>query len=276
MRNLRKSYPAFRLQNVSFSLAEGKITGFVGRNGAGKSTTLRSLFHIVHPDGGDIRFFGKDFAAHELEIKQRVGFVTGGIDYYPHNKRSATTRVTHSLYAGWDDAAYARCLSRFELEESKTPAQLSTGMKIKYALTLALSHRAELLILDEPTSGLDPVSRDELLDLFLSLCDEGVTILFSTHIVTDLQKCADRILYIRKGAIQADSDLKPFVAGYRLAGLPKDGVTPRLRARAAGIRRTKDGCTALLHASDAAALGLPAGPADLEPIFVHLDRGYSI
>lgn len=269
--DLCKTYPSFQLHDLSFTLAAGKITGFVGRNGAGKSTTLKSLFHMVHPESGEIRFFGQDFAAHELEIKRRVGFVTGGVDFYPRSRLSAITRVTRAFYPNWNEAAYERCLARFGLDERKTPSQLSTGMQIKYALALALSHRAELLILDEPTSGLDPVSRDELLDLFLSLCGEGVTILFSTHIISDLDKCADRILYIQNGSLLADSDLPAFVGSYRLADdTAADPLPESVRRQALGARRLKAGRSLLLPA--AAAERIPSRPAGLEEIMVHLER----
>ena len=114
--------------------------------------------------------------------------------FYTRKKLKTITAVTKSFYPGWEDEEYRKYLSAFGLSEDKTPAELSNGMKIKYALALALSHRAELLILDEPTSGLDPVSRAELLDVFLYLKEKGVSILFSTHITSDLEKCADDIL----------------------------------------------------------------------------------
>lgn len=271
VKRLRKTYPSFRLKDVSFALEAGKITGFIGRNGAGKSTTLKSLLHIVHPDGGEILFFDENFADHEFAIKQRVGFVSGGIDYYHRKKIRTITGVTKSFYSRWDDAAYSRCMAEFGLDENKTPAQLSAGMRVKYALTLALSHNAELLVLDEPTSGLDPVSRDELLDIFMSLSEKGVTIFFSTHITSDLDKCADNILYIKNGEILVESDLGSFVSGYRIIEVPKEGLSPRLKEKAAGVRRTKNGYSALVKATDAAEFGRPTD-ADLEAIIVHMER----
>ena len=159
IRGLCKDYPAFHLKDVSFSLERGRIMGFIGRNGAGKTTTLKSALNIVHPAAGELKYFGLDFAENELEIKRRIAFVSGGANYYPNKKLAAITAVTRSFYEHWDEAAYRRYLKLFNLDESKTPKALSAGMQVKYALALALSHGAELLILDEPTSGLDPVSR---------------------------------------------------------------------------------------------------------------------
>ena len=211
VRGLTKRYDKFALKDVSFDVRRGEIMGFIGRNGAGKTTTLKSLMNYLHPDAGEIDFFGKPMTGNEMEIKRRTGFVTGGVDYYMRRKLRAITDVTCGFYPNWDEAAYKRCIAAFSLDEDKTPAELSAGMKVKYNLALAMSHRAELLLLDEPTSGLDPVSRDDLLDVFLGLKREGVSILFSTHITSDLDKCADRITYIRAGEIQACCALEKLV-----------------------------------------------------------------
>ena len=162
--------------------------------------------------------FGMDMPEDEREIKQRIGFAGGAIDYYERKKIREIASVTSSFYMNWDEKAYRRYLSVFSLDEDKTPLQLSEGMRVKFSVTLALSHRAELLILDEPTSGLDPVSRAELLDVFLYLKDHGVSILFSTHITTDLEKCADDITYIAKGKLIASEPLNGFLAKSRQAG----------------------------------------------------------
>ncbi|WPC40098.1 ABC transporter ATP-binding protein [Clostridium sp. JS66] len=272
VKNLCKKYPAFELKNVSFSLARGKITGFIGRNGAGKSTTLKSLFNFVHPDNGEIIFFDNNFRDNEFGIKQRVGFVSGGVDYYSKKKIKTITAITKSFYDKWDDAAYSKYMAMFELDENKTPEQLSAGMKVKYALTLALSHNAELLILDEPTSGLDPISRDDLLDVFMELCDNRITILFSTHITSDLDKCADNIIYIKNGMIFAESDIKSFVDGYKVLELTKNQLTENLQPKLIGCKRSKNGFSALIKTKDISSLGIDYINADLESIMVHLEK----
>ena len=269
---LCKTYPSFKLDQVSFALSEGKIPGFIGRNGAGKTTTLKSLMGFVHPDTGSIRFFGMDWAGHEQEIKRQIGYVSGGVGFYANKPLRVITDVTRRFYPEWDDEMYRACLERFHLEERKTPAQLSEGMKVKYALALALSHRAKLLILDEPTSGLDPVSRDELLDILLSLQREGATILFSTHITSDLEKCADDILYIRQGRIEAQADIRAFTAGYRFAAMTEAEHAQVDRSLLIGEKQGKDGWRAILRAEDAPRLGLACTDATLETIMVHLEK----
>lgn len=272
VQTLCKRYPSFELKEVSFTLEKGKITGFIGRNGAGKSTTLNSLLHFVHPDQGVIRFFGKSIEESELEIKKRIGFVSSGVNYYPTKKIKKITAVTKTFYEQWDEKAYEYYMNMFHLDENKTPAQLSEGMKVKYALALALSHNAELLILDEPTSGLDPVSRDDLLDVFMDLCDKGKSILFSTHITSDLDKCAGNIIYIQNGQIIAEQNLNEFVHSYKVVELSKEKVDPRIAPLLIGKKRSKNGYSAIIKAEDANRIGIPSSEADLESIMIHMEK----
>lgn len=272
VKDLSKTYPSFTLSEIGFELAAGKITGFIGRNGAGKSTTLKCLLNYVHPDSGDIRFFGLDFKKHEQEIKTRIGYVPGAFEYYGKKKIKKITDTVRGFYPNWDEKTYRALLSRFSLDENKTPEALSAGMKVKYALTLALSHGAELLILDEPTSGLDPVSREDLLEIFLDLCDEGKTILFSTHITSDLEKCADHILYIREGTLIADQPIDAFTDAWRVTEVQPESCTEKQLSLLHGMRRGKNGSTALVRTADAEKLGLPVKKAELETIMVHLEK----
>lgn len=273
VKGLKKTYPAFALKEVSFSLEQGKIIGFIGRNGAGKSTTLNSLFHFIHPESGEVFFWGMDIRENEMEIKQRVGFVSGAVSYYPNKKLKSITSITKTFYSQWDDEAYRKYMNLFGLDENKTPKQLSMGMKVKYSIVLALSHKAELLILDEPTSGLDPVSRDELLDIFIQLNEEGKTIFFSTHITSDLEKCADRIVYIKNGEIMEDMELTEFVNSYKVVEFNPAEITEDDKNLLVGAKRSKMGMTALVHTSQAPNISLPKTDADLESIMVHLERG---
>ncbi len=228
VKSICKSYPAFRLDDVSFSLEKGKITGFIGRNGAGKTTTIKSMLNLVHADGGEITYFGLPLHGHEMEIKQRIGYSTGTISWYPRKVIREIVDVTKAFYPTWDDEAYRRYMSLFGIDENKKPIELSEGMKVKFNLLLALSHRAEVLILDEPTSGLDPFSRDELLEMFRTLKEHGVTILFSTHITSDIERCADNIVYISNGKIRAASSKADFMQNNGRPGETLEEVFLRL------------------------------------------------
>ena len=271
---LCKAYPEFALRDVSFSMESGSVMGFIGRNGAGKTTTLKSLLHLVHPDAGRITLLGKDMDRDEQEIRRSIGFVSGGLSYYPRKRLRQITDATRRFYPTWDEKMYRSCLERFRLSEDKRTSELSEGMKVKYQLALAMSHGAKLLILDEPTSGLDPVSRDDLLDLFLTLAEEdGVSILFSTHITSDLEKCADHITYIQNGRIVASRTKKDFLAAYVLAEGTPEQLTPAMERALIGLRKHRESFAGLLEAKDAAlAAGCRVAQPSLEDIMVHLER----
>ena len=232
VKNLRKVYPAFRLNDVSFSLERGRIAGFIGRNGAGKTTTIKSMLNLIHTDGGEISYFGLPLSGNEAEIKQRIGYSTGTVSWYPRKTIREIVCVTRAFYPDWDEGSYRKYLDLFALDEGKRPIELSEGMKVKFNLLLALSHRAEVLILDEPTSGLDPFSRDELLEVFTTLKEHGVTILFSTHVTSDLERCADDIIYISRGAIRAACPKTDFMANYGRDGETLEEIFLRLEKEA--------------------------------------------
>lgn len=218
IRNLNKKYQTFMLKDVSFDIKEGEITGFIGRNGAGKTTTIKAMLNLIHPDSGEIVYFGKPLAENETEIKKSIGYSTGSITWYPRKKVKDIVEVVKRFYDTWDEAAYFRYLEMFGLDENKTALELSEGMKVKCNLLIALSHKAKVLILDEPTSGLDPFSRDDLLELFIRLKKEGVAVFFSTHIISDIEKCADNILYISKGEIVSELPKEEFLQRFSETG----------------------------------------------------------
>lgn len=268
--SLCKNYPEFSLKNVSFSIPRGSVTGFIGRNGAGKTTTLKSILGLVHPDGGEVSFFGLSPLENEALIKQRIGFCGGAVNYYRKKKLSLIADVTKTFYRTWDENAWHKYMKLFSLDENKTPDTLSEGMRVKFNLALSLSHHAEILILDEPTSGLDPVSREELLEIFLSLKAEGVSILFSTHITSDLDRCADRIIYIKKGEIISSCGMNEFTDSFCTVKLGESSANAEYIL---GKCKTKDGETGLIKAENrgffpAESVFLPT----LEDIMVHLEK----
>lgn len=270
--NLCKEYPKFQLKDVSFNVEKGSIMGLIGRNGAGKTTTLKALMNFIHPSAGDIAFFGMTMKGHENEIKQRIGYATGGIHYYQRKKIKDIIGITKLFYENWDDALYSHYLHVFNLDEEKKLQDLSEGMKVKFNLTMALSHHAEFLILDEPTSGLDPVSREELLEIFLDLAQKGVTILFSTHITADLEKCADSITYIKKGKVFASEKSDTFTSNYKLVSMC-ESLTSAQREKILGICKNKNGSTGLIKSEDEALFNKEEiSSPDLDTIMIHLEK----
>lgn len=232
VQNLVKKYPAFLLDHVSFAMEPGRIVGFIGRNGSGKTTTIKSMLNLVHPDSGEITFFGMPLAGNEKAIKSRIGYSTGTVNWYHRKKIRDIVDIEKRFYDTWDEEAYRHYMSVFNLDDQKTPRELSEGMKVKCNLMLALSHKAELLILDEPTSGLDPFSRDELLDVFTDMKGSGVSVFFSTHITSDLEKCADDILYISGGKIVSYMEKKAFSETYANPGETLEETILRLERSA--------------------------------------------
>ena len=274
IKNLCKTYPSFTLSDISFSLKEGEIMGFVGRNGAGKTTTIKSMFNLVHPDSGEVLVHGSSFLENELENKQIMSVLLGGIDYYPKTKLKTLTDVTKRFYKNWDDRRYREFLSKFALDENKRVSELSAGMKVKYGLAVALSHHADILVLDEPTSGLDPVSRNEILEIFEFLADkEKVSILFSTHITSDLEKCADTITYIQKGRLISSKPLEEFKNDYLVIEGNNSSEFEKIKDKAISYHIRRNKVEALFKKDQYKGLeGFETKEPDLDTIMVYLER----
>ncbi len=217
VRGLTKRYPGFCLDQADLQLKRGSIHGLIGRNGAGKTTLIRSVLGFIPRDEGTVRVFSMDPDADACCIRQKIGYTGAGV-FYPREKISTIAEVTRRFYPGWENNRWKELLRLFDLDENKCPAELSEGMKVKLRLALALAYRAELLILDEPTSGLDPVSRDELTCLFMALGKGGTTILFSTHITSDLEKCADHITYLKEGKVLLSAEKEAFLRHFEACG----------------------------------------------------------
>ena len=250
VKGLTKQYNGFHLKDVSFQLEKGYIMGFIGANGAGKTTTIKLILNLVHIDGGEVTILGKNFIENEIDLKQEIGYAFEGIHYYSRSKIKKVTNVIKKFYKNWDEETYYNYLKRFKLDENKKIVELSAGMKVKYNLAIALSHGAKLLILDEPTSGLDPVSRDDLLDIFQELVAGGeISILFSTHITTDLEKCADYITFINNGHIVNSSEKEEFTNAYRLLHGEKSQLDS-VKDQLISYKTNSFGFTGLIHSKD--------------------------
>ena len=273
VRNLCKNYPAFELHDVSFSIRASSIMGLIGRNGAGKTTTIKSILRLVRPDGASVEFLGQPVDDDAAALRREAGYVSGDLCYYPRKRLSQLTAVTRSFYSAWDSARYEALLRRFSLDDSKRVCELSAGMKVKYQLACALSHGAKLLILDEPTSGLDPVSRDDLLDLLRSLCEQdGVSILFSTHITSDLDACADDVTYLQNGTVAQSVSLAGFTAPWKKLTGPETALAPALRGALRGLRVHRGEFEALYPSDLPCPAGCREELADLQTVMVYLER----
>lgn len=202
IKDLTKTFDGFTLEKVTFNVPQGSIMGFIGQNGAGKSTTIKLLLNILKRDSGTIYMLGLDNIKYEREIKNQISAVFDEIPFQDDLNARHLEIILKDLFQNWDSAAFSTYLDRFALPRKRKIGSLSKGMKMKLQIAAALSHGAKLLIMDEATTGLDPVVRNEILDIFLEfLQDETNSILMSSHITTDLEKIADSVTFIDKGKI---------------------------------------------------------------------------
>lgn len=272
--NLCKKYPTFSLKDVSFTINSGEIMGFIGRNGAGKTTTLKSIMNLLHYDSGTIVAFGNNMNEYEFENKQRIGFALSELNYHPNRTIFQIMQVTCRFYQDFDKETFRKVCDLFNLDMRKKLQELSSGMKVKFSLAIALSHKAELLILDEPTSGLDPISRDEILDIFRRIVKDGDrAILFSTHITSDLDKCASNITYIHDGEIQFTGTKDNFIGNYLF--VEKQVIQKDLLNKFIAYKDLDSGFEGLISVENKDIFdkaGVTTRKPDLEEVMVYLER----
>lgn len=202
LKDVTKRYESFTLDHISFDLPKGMIMGFVGENGAGKTTTIKAILDVIKKDSGEIFMFGKSIDKNSATIHQDIAVVYDDCTISGVFNIKDIEKIFKHFYQNWDTAKYYELVQQFDLPQDKKIAKFSRGMKMKVQLAVALAHHPKLLLLDEPTSGLDPIVRDEILDMFLDFIqDEEHSILFSSHITSDIEKIADFVTFIHKGRI---------------------------------------------------------------------------
>ena len=200
--NITKKYDDFILDNVSFNVPKGNIVGLIGENGAGKSTTLNSILDIIERDSGDVFILDSEKNKISNDIREKIGVVFDGNNFPEDLTPQKLNNVLKAIYSNWEEKKFYELLEKFSLPKNKKIKKFSKGMKMKLSISVALSHKAQLLILDEATSGLDPVVRDDILDILLDFVqEENNSILMSSHITSDLEKIADYIVFIHKGKV---------------------------------------------------------------------------
>lgn len=202
VKDLDKNYKGFSLQGVSFNVPSGCITGFIGQNGQGKTTTIKSILNMISIDKGNIKVFGADSIKDELHIKENIGVVFDDIGFHEKLKPKNINIILKNIYKTWDSKTFFNYLERFNVPLDKKVGALSRGMKMKLQIATALSHKAKILIMDEPTGGLDPIVRNEILDIFMEFIqDSKHTVFLSSHIITDIERIADYVVFIDNGKI---------------------------------------------------------------------------
>ena len=247
LNNVNKEfYEGFKIENLSFKLEPGYIMGFIGPNGSGKSTTIKMIMNLLKVDSGDIRIFGKDHVKEEVSIKDRIGFVYDQSYFYENLSIEEMKNIIAPFYSQWNEDTFKGYLKLFKLRSGDAIKHLSKGMKTQFAIALALSHDADLIIMDEPTAGLDPVIRREVLDILYNVIqDEKKSIFFSTHITTDLEKIADYITYIKDGKLVFSKTMEEVMESYALIKGGPDQLNDEIKKNIMGLRETNVGFEAL-------------------------------
>lgn len=256
--NLTKTYDHFHLDQLSFSLQKGCITGFIGVNGAGKTTTIKAILGLITKDTGSIRFDGMEMSRHEKQIKNRIGFVLDEGYFYGMMTVKEMKNVIAPAYNSWDEKAFSSWIERFGLNPNQKIDSLSKGMRMKFAVALALSHHADLLIMDEPTSGLDPMMRSELMAILLDFMnEEGKSVFFSTHITSDLDKVADMLILIDEGKILFNEEKDTLLDTHAKVKGDSRWLNDQARSLFLDVRETPYGFEGLTHQKKALYQAMP-------------------
>jgi|SRR5690625_3305293 len=246
--DVEKKFPGFELKNITFEVKKGFITGFIGTNGAGKTTVIRCIMDLLQIDSGSIHIFGKTHRKETEAIKQNIGFVYDGDYFYPDLSMEHNKRLIAPFYKNWNDDLFSYYMKYFNLPLKRKVKHLSRGMKIKFSIAIALSHDPELIMMDEPTSGLDPVFRRELMDLLQDIMqDENKSIFFSTHITADLEKIADYVTFIHDGEIVSSKEKDEVLDEYAVVKGPNYLLSGNLRTHLQGIKVTDVGFEGLIR-----------------------------
>lgn len=254
IKGLVKRYDRFSLKALDLMVPRGYIMGLMGRNGAGKSTTVKCIMNLIDYEGGSIKAFGMDTRQHVMEVRNRIGYVSEEQYFYEEETVKWTAKFIGSFYSQWDQKHLETLLRRFDIDPGKRIRELSKGMKMKLALALAMAHRPELLLLDEPTSGLDPVVRSELLEMFLEIIqDERCSILFSSHISSDIEKVADYVTVIDGGRVVISEEKDTIMNEWKIIKAENSYYDKRLCDRLIGVRKGEFGFSGLTNRLDAFA-----------------------
>lgn len=273
IKNLTKNYAGFSLGPLNFNVPMGCMVGYIGENGSGKSTTLKAILRLIHPDSGEIKIFGKNIREHEPTLMNRIGVVFDDINIPGEMRVKEVGNLCKLSFDSWEDSTFSSYIRRFNLPSAQRVKNLSRGMKMKLSLSIALSHRAELLILDEATSGLDPVVRDEILDILLDfLQDEKHTVLISSHILSDLEKAADYIAFLHNGKILFIEEKDALVERYALCSLDHKTIQ-NLDSEAIVGRRKHAFGQDLLVIRDLMPIGIELSKPSIEDIMVYIIKG---
>jgi len=271
IKNLRKEYPEFILENISWDIPKGYVMGLIGPNGAGKTTTIKLIMNLIRSDGGQIKVFGLDSIKDEKQIKNKIGYV--GEEQYFYDYRSAdwTGKFVSHFFDRWDMERYRSLLDRFEIPPKKRIRKFSKGMKVKLSLAIALSHNPELILLDEPTSGLDPIIRREAIDFLKTFTEENEkSVIISSHITDDIARIADYVTYMVNGKIVLTDSKDELLSNWKKIHFTPDSLDKSIIDRLEDVESQMFGSSGLIknypEIQEALTPGITSGDVKVESV----------
>lgn len=277
LKNVKKDYGDFVLDNVSFSVPTGSVCGFIGQNGAGKTTTIQIILDAIKRDGGEVYVFGKNINDGMAELKEDIGVVFDEMGFHDFLTPKQINTVMKNIYKNWDEDAFFDYLKKFSLPAKKECGKFSRGMRMKLQIATAMSHKAKLLIMDEPTSGLDPIVRNEIIQIFREfVIEEDHSILLSSHITTDLEKIADEVVFIDAGRIVLSGNKDEIIEKHGILRCKKDEVKEISDSLIVDVEVSSMGAEILVNDKKAASKlypGMVIDEAGLEQIMIHYVNG---
>lgn len=277
VKNLSKKYDGFLLDNISFQIPYGSITGFVGENGAGKSTTIKSILGLLKRDSGEIKVLNHTPDESNDSWKEEIGVVFDECNYPGDLKIPDIHHMLRLIYQTWDAHKFMEYMQRFELPTNKKVKEFSKGMKMKLSIAVALSHNSRVLILDEATSGLDPVIRSEILDIFREfIVDESHAVFMSSHITSDIEKISDYIMLIHKGRLLFTENKDELIYNYGLVKCSQEQMKSIPGEMIVGMERGSfENCVLVKNRKALEGKGLIIDRANIEDILVYIVKGSS-
>ncbi|MFJ5764374.1 ABC transporter ATP-binding protein [Lysinibacillus sp. NPDC093210] len=270
--NLRKSYgDKVVLDDVSFNVPPGAIVGFIGNNGAGKSTTFKAVLELIHKESGTVKLFGKENLNKEVELKEKIGVVFDAINLPSNLTIKQLGKVFVKVFDSWDQNEFDRLVDIFSLPRNKKVGSFSRGMSMKISIAVALSHKAQLLILDEATGGLDPSSREVVLDELANFVNEGSHgIVLSSHIMSDIERIASHLVFISEGKITLNAEKNKVFEKYAFVDLDNEQLTQLNKDIVVARRRHGATVTALVTDRQKLPNEVAARTVSMEEISVFL------
>lgn len=270
IKNLTKSFPGFKLDDLNLTLPSGCIMGLIGENGAGKSTTIKLILDMIHKDGGSVIILGNDNQDRLQLVKEDIGVVLDEVGLPDCLTAKHIGKVMNNIFYNWNDTEYKNLLDKFSLPANKKFKEFSRGMKMKLGIAIAMSHESKLLLLDEATSGLDPVVRDEIVDMLNDFTrDENHSVLISSHIVSDLEKLCDYIAFLHKGKLLLCEEKDRLLADYGMIHCTKEQIGEINPSAIIYKKESPYGAEAMVI-RNAVPAGTGISPISIEELFVFM------